>query len=84
MDYSNGAGLTYDRPYGSGRARRRALGAGSTYRRPYGAGAMDAPLAALAEGANLGTIGLAVGGAALGLLTQYFVIKWAVKASRKR
>lgn len=84
MNYNNGAGSTYRQPYGSGRSRRRAHGAGLTYRKPYGAGAMDAPLAALTDGASLPTIGLAVGGAALGLLTQFYIIKWAVKAAGKR
>ncbi len=84
MNYShNGAGLTYLKPYGAGRARRRVAGAGLTYRKPYGAGAMDPIIAPLAEG-DVGAAAIGLGSLALALLTQYYVIKWAVRAARKR
>ncbi len=80
MNY--GGGLTYRQPYGSGRARRRASGAGLTYRKPYGAGTMDPVIAPLAEG-DIAAAAVGVGSLALGLLAQYYIIKWAVRAARK-
>lgn len=80
MNY--GGGLTYREHHGAGRARRRASGAGLTYRKPYGAGAMDPVVAPLAEG-DIAAAAVGLGGLALGLLAQYYVIKYAVRAARK-
>ncbi len=81
MDF-NGCGLTYRKPYGAGRARRRAQGAGLTYRKPYGAGQANGIVAPLAEG-DVGAAAMALGTLALGGLVQYYIIKWAVRAARK-
>lgn len=78
MNY--GAGLTYQKHHGAGRARRRASGAGLTYRKAFGAGAV---LPMTPEGElDIGTTVAAVASVAVGLLAQYFVIKWAIRGAR--
>lgn len=49
---------------------------------PYGAGAADSVVAPLAEG-DIATAAVNIGGFALAMLAQYYVIKWAVRAARK-
>ncbi len=81
-----GGGMTYQHPTGGGRARRRVHGAGLTYRRPHGAGAANARngiIADLTDG-NIGPAAVGIAGVAVALLAQFYVIKLAVKASRKR
>lgn len=82
MDY-NGCGLTYRKPYAAGRARR-PRGAGLTYRKPYGAGQQATGIVEMATSGDIAAAGLALGSFALGALMQYYIIKYAVRAARKR
>ena len=85
MDYNQqtcpGAGLTYRKPWGAGRHQG---GTGLTYRKPFGAGIMNGNMGAMDDPRSPMGIITTVASLALPLIAQFFIIKWAVKASRRK